>query len=59
MIDRHRDGITACCKAENKVSPGFVEGLNNTIRVIQHRAFGLRDEEYLNLKLLIHILRAI
>jgi transposase len=24
-----------------------VEGLNNKIRVIQRRAYGLRDEEYL------------
>ena len=26
---------------------GFVEGFNNKIRVIQRRAYGLRDEEYL------------
>ena len=32
--------------------PGFVEGLNNKIRVIQRRAYGLRDEEYLRLKVL-------
>jgi transposase len=30
-------------------SPGFVEGPNNKIRVIQRRAYGLRDEEYLRL----------
>ena len=30
----------------------FVEGLNNKIRVIQRRAYGLRDEEYLRLKIL-------
>ena len=52
MIDRHWNGIAAYCKSENKVSPGFVEGLNNTIRVIQRRAYGLRDEEYLNFKIL-------
>lgn len=34
------------------VSLGFVEGLNNKIRVIQRRAYGLRDEEYLRLKIL-------
>ena len=39
-------------RAENKVSLGFVEGLNNKIRVIQRRAYGLRDEEYLHLKVL-------
>lgn len=52
MIERHWDGLAAYCKAENKVSLGFVEGLNNKIRVIQRRAYGLRDEEYLRLKVL-------
>lgn len=52
MIDRHWDGIAAYCKPENKVSLDFVEGLNNKIRVIQRRAYGLRDEEYLRLKIL-------
>ena len=52
MIDRHWDGIAAYCKPENKVWLGFVEGLNNKIRVIQRRAYGLRDEEYLRLKIL-------
>ena len=42
----------AFCKPENKVALGFVEGLNNNIRVIQRRAYGLRDEEYLRLKIL-------
>ena len=52
MIERHWDGIAAYCKPDNKVSLGFVEGLNNKIRVIQRRAYGLRDEEYLRLKIL-------
>ena len=52
LIERHWDGIAAYCKPENKVSLGFVEGFNNKIRVIQRRAFGLRDEEYLRLKIL-------
>jgi len=52
MIERHWDGIAAYCKPENKVSLGFVEGLNNKTRVIQRRAYGLRDEEYLRLKIL-------
>jgi transposase len=52
MIDRHWDGIAAYCRPENKVSLGFVEGLNNKIRVIQRRAYGLRDEDYLRLKIL-------
>jgi transposase len=52
MIERHWDGIAAFCKPENKVSLGFVEGLNNKIRVLQRRAYGLRDQEYLRLKVL-------
>ena len=52
LIERHWDGIAAYCKPENKVSLGFVEGLNNKIRVIQRRAYGFRDQEYLRLKIL-------
>ncbi len=52
MVDRHWDGIAAYCKPENKVSLGFVEGLNNKIRVFQRRAYGLKDQEYLRLKVL-------
>lgn len=59
MIDRHWDGIAAYCQPENKVSLGFVEGLNNKIRVIQRRAYGLRDQEYLRLKILTCMLPAL
>jgi len=52
MVERHWDGIAAYCRPENKVALGFVEGLNNKIRVVQRRAYGLRDEEYLRLKVL-------
>jgi len=52
MIKSHWEGIAAYCKPENKVALGFVEGFNNKIRVIQRRAYGLRDEEYLRLKIL-------
>ena len=45
-------GIASYCHEENKVPLGFVEGINNKIRVIQRRAYGLRDEEYLRLKIL-------
>jgi transposase len=31
---------------------GVVEGLNNKIRVLQRRAYGYRDEEYLKLKII-------
>jgi len=52
LIERHWDGIAAYCKEENRVSLGFVEGLNNKIRVFQRRAYGLKDQEYLRLKVL-------
>lgn len=52
MVEAHWDGIEAYCHTDNKVALGFVEGLNNKIRVLQRRAYGLRDEEYLRLKIL-------
>ena len=52
MIESHWDGIEAYCREENKVPLGFVEGFNNKIRVIQRRAYGIRDEDYLRLKIL-------
>jgi len=47
MIESHWDGIAVFIQSEDKVSLGLVEGLNNKIRVIQRRAYGLRDEECL------------
>jgi len=52
LIERHWEGITAYFQPENKVALGFVEGLNNTIRVIQRRCYGLRDEDSLHHKIL-------
>ena len=59
MIESHGDKIAAFIPSEEKVSLGFVEGLNNKIRVIQRRAYGLGDEEYLRLKVLTCMLAAI
>jgi len=59
MIESHWEGIAAFTQWEEKVSLGFVEGLNNKIRVIQRRAYGLRDEEYLKLKVLTCMLPAL
>lgn len=52
MVESHWDGIAVYCSEKNRVPMGFVEGLNNKIRVIQRRSYGLRDEEYLRLKIL-------
>ena len=51
MIEAHWDGIASYCHPENKVSLGLVEGVNNKIRVLQRRAYGYRDNEYLKLKI--------
>jgi transposase len=52
MVERNWSGVVAFCRMEHKIPLGFVEGLNNKIRVFQRRAYGLRDEEYLRLKVL-------
>ncbi len=56
LVATHWDGIEAYCYEENRVPLGFVEGINNKIRVIQRRAYGFRDEEYLRLKILASML---
>ena len=59
MIASHWEGIAAFSQWEDKFSLGFVEGLNNKVRVIQRRAYGLRDEEYLRFKVLTCMLPAL
>ena len=59
MIEQLWEGIAAYCRPENKIALGFVEGLNNKVRVLQRRAYGLRDEEYLRLKILTCMLPAL
>jgi transposase len=56
MVERNWEGLAEYCRREEKPSLGFVEGLNTKIRVIQRRAYGLRDEEYLRLKILTSML---
>ena len=51
LIESHWNGIASYCHPENKVSLGLVEGVNNKIRVLQRRAYGYRDENYLKLKI--------
>jgi transposase len=59
MIESHWDSIAAHINSEEDVSHGFVESLNNKIRVIQRRAYGLKDQEYLRLKMLTCMLTVI
>jgi transposase len=52
LVEAHWDGIEVYCHVENKVLLGYVEGFKYKIRVIQRRAYGLWDGEYLRLKIL-------
>jgi len=52
LVERHWKGIISYCHPDHKVSLGFMEGLNNKIRIIQRRSYGIRDMEYLKLKIL-------
>ncbi|OOP56078.1 MAG: hypothetical protein AYP45_11005 [Candidatus Brocadia carolinensis] len=45
MIERHWDSIVSYCNPNNNISLGKV-------RVIQRRAYGIKDREYLKLKIL-------
>ncbi len=56
MVERNWDGLAEYSRLVEKPALGFVEGLNTKIRVIQRRAYGLRDEEYLRLKILTSML---
>ncbi len=52
MVEGHWDWIEAHCHEEDRVPPGFVEGLDNEVRAIRLRAYGYRDEGYFRLKIL-------
>jgi transposase len=56
MVERNWKGLVEYSRLKEKPPLGFVEGLNTKIRVIQRRAYGLRDEEYLRLKILTSML---
>jgi transposase len=52
------EGTAAYSKSEEEVFLGLVEGLNNKIRVIKRRAYGLRDQKCRRLKVFTCILPA-
>ena len=52
LVERHWDGIICGTKITEGIPMGFVEGMNCKIRAIQKRAYGIRDEEFLKLKIL-------
>ena len=51
LVERHWGGIVCGSKMTKDIPMGFVEGFNCKIRAIQKRAYGLKDEEYLKLKI--------
>ena len=52
LVESHWDGIVRALDPKCKVPMGFVEGMNSKIRAIQKRSYGIRDEDYLRLKIL-------
>lgn len=50
MIDRHIEGILACC--DKRVPFGYIEATNLKARNIIRRAYGYRDKEYMQLKII-------
>jgi len=52
LVERHWTGIVCGSEITEGIPMGYVEGMNCKIRAIQKRAYGIRDEEYLRLKIL-------
>lgn len=52
VVERHRDGIAACCDPASNVSLSLFDGPNNKVRVLQRRVCRLRDRECLRAKVL-------
>lgn len=50
MLKSHRSGILNWFKY--RISTGPLEGMNNKIKVLKRKAYGYRDIEYFNLKIL-------
>jgi transposase len=48
-LEDHREGILNY--HESRITTGPLEGTNNKIRVLQRRAYGYRDREYLKLRI--------
>lgn len=49
-VAAHRSGILAWYYC--RISTGKIEGINNKIKVMKRKAYGLRDDKYFELKLL-------
>lgn len=56
MIEKHWDDIAAYCRRTHQIPFGFDEGFNNKIQIIPRKAYSLRDEEYLRLRILSSVL---
>ena len=49
MLERHRYGIVNHC--DYPIHTGKIEGVNNKIKVIKRKAYGLHDLRYFTLKI--------
>lgn len=50
MVEKHLDGILAYC--DKKAPLGFIESANTKVRNVIRRAYGYRDNDYLDLKII-------
>ncbi len=50
MVEKHLDGILAYC--DKKAPLGFIESANTKARNVIRRAYGYRDNDYLDLKII-------
>ena len=50
MVEKHLDGILSYC--DKKVSLGYIEACNLKATNVIRRASGLRDKEYMKLKII-------
>lgn len=50
LVEQHLDGILSYC--DKKVSLGYIESANLKARNVIRRAYGYRDKDYMNLKII-------
>lgn len=51
MFDRHFENIMNTFKRKQPLKMGYIEGSNNKIKTLIRRHYGIRDHEYLKLKI--------
>ena len=51
MVDNHLDGVMNSFKRKEPLKMGYVEGLNNKVKVLVRRHYGFRNKEHLKRKI--------